>query len=93
MIRKPLHRAAAEDIAVKALTFLTEDEERLGHFMAVAGLSPDTLRAAARSPDFLAGILDYIVSEEALIVGFARQEALRPEEVMAARHVLSPVLE
>jgi hypothetical protein len=93
MIRKPLDRGAAEDIAVKALTFLAEDEERLGHFMAVAGLGVDTLRIAATSPDFLAGILDYIVSDEGLIVSFSDRAALRPEQVMAAKHVLSPVLE
>jgi hypothetical protein len=91
--QNPVNRASAEGIALKALGFLTANEERLARFLDVSGLRPETLRAAAASPDFLAGVLDYVVSDEELVVGFAAGEDLKPERVMAARYALSPVLD
>jgi Protein of unknown function (DUF3572) len=91
--QNPVNRASAEAIALRALGFLTSDEERLARFLDVSGLRPETVRGAAASPDFLAGVLDYIVSDDALIVDFAAEAALEPERVMAAKHALSPVLE
>jgi hypothetical protein len=93
MARKPLNRGAAEEIAVEAFTFLSEDENRLRRFLAVSGLRVDTLRAAAGSPNFLAGVLDYIVLDDELVTSLADRLSARPEDVAMARQVLSPVEE
>src|SRR5215208_6121069 len=47
-------------------------------------------RVAARSPGFFAGLMDYLVSDEELLVAFAGEIGADPESVMAARHLLSP---
>ena len=81
-------REQAEALAIKALGFLAADEELLGDFMGQAGLSPDSLRDAAKSRNFLNFVMDFICSNDTLIVNFASAEHIRPEAVMTARHHL-----
>jgi hypothetical protein len=85
-----MDRARAEAMAVEALAFLGRSPERLIRFLDVSGLRPDTLRAAAAEPAFFAGLMDYLVSDEELLLAFAGEIGARPESVMRARHLLSP---
>ncbi len=62
---------AAAELAIAALTFIAQEPERLGRFLALSGIGPESLREAAREPDFLLGVLDYVVADEALLVEFA----------------------
>ena len=87
--RKTLDRQAAEDIAVNALTLLTRDQERLARFLALTGLGPETIRAAAGSPDFLKAVLDHVAGHEDLLVGLADEMGTRPETIVEARRVLA----
>ena len=87
--RKTLDRPAAEDIAVKALTLLTRDQERLARFLALTGLGPETVRAAAGSPGFLRAVLDHVAGHEDLLVGLADEMGTRPETIVEARRVLA----
>lgn len=80
----------AERIALSAFSYITNDEDRLNRFLAISGLRVDTIRIAAESAGFFAGILDYIASDEALLVGFAEAQNIKPEEVMQAHWTLSP---
>jgi hypothetical protein len=81
----------AESIAAGAFSALARDEERLARFFELTGLRPETIRQAAASDGFLAAVLDYVASEEELLLAVAGALSIRPERVMAARHVLSPV--
>jgi hypothetical protein len=86
----PMDRARAEAIAIEALSFLARSPERLARFLDISGLRPDTLRTAAQSGGFFAGLMDYLVSDEELLVAFAGEIGARPESVMEARRLLSP---
>src|SRR5262249_36350748 len=55
-------QAGAGGLAVAALGFIAAEPERLGRFLALSGIGPDSIRAAAREPQFLAGVLDHITS-------------------------------
>ena len=77
-------------MAVAALGFIAGDGERLGRFLAITGIGPESIRAAAREPDFLLGVLDYLVSDESLLLAFARENGFEPEHVAHAREVLAP---
>ena len=70
-----------EALAVEALSFLASDEDRLGDFLAATGLTRDTLRHAAGEPGFLAGVLDHIGADEALLLAFASHQGVDPEQV------------
>ncbi len=88
--RNPLDRPAAEDLAIKALTFLSADPQRLAGFLALTGLKPETIRAAAGSPGFLAAVLDHVAGDETLLVGLADEIGTRPETIVEARRLLAP---
>lgn len=79
---------AAAQMAIEALGWLAADEERLERFLALSGLGPQNLRQAAAEPRFLTAILDYLASNEALLVDFARENAHSPEEVARAHAIL-----
>jgi hypothetical protein len=86
--RDSMRRDAAESLAVQALSFLAGEPERLARFLALTGIGPDRIRAAAATPDFLAGVLDHVASEDALVTAFAAEAGIKPEEVEKARRVL-----
>lgn len=80
----------AEFVAIQALSFLASDPERLGLFLTESGIGPQTLRTAATDPKFLAGVLDFIVRDDATVKAFADASQLTPEAVTNAREVLDP---
>ena len=86
--RDSMRREAAESLAVQALSFLAGEPERLARFLALTGIGPDRIRAAAATPGFLAGVLDHLASEDAQVTAFAAEAGIKPEAVEQARRVL-----
>jgi hypothetical protein len=80
----------AQTIALGAFTALSSHGGRLARFMNISGLTPESIRSAAGEPDFLAGILDYVASDESLLLELAREMDMKPEQIMEARSALSP---
>jgi Protein of unknown function (DUF3572) len=78
----------AMETAIEALAWLAADEARLERFLALSGLGPQNLRKAAAEPRFLTAILDYLASNEALLLDFARDSAQSPEDVARAHAAL-----
>lgn len=76
-------------MAAEALTYLADDLPRLERFMALSGLTLETLRAAAREPGFPGAILDYLASDEPLLLAFAAHVGHDPADVMRARDALT----
>ena len=81
-------KQAAESLAIQALAFIAADGERIGPFLAATGIGPDDIRAAAREPRFLAGVLDYLAADEALLVAFATDAGIDPFDIGVARNAL-----
>jgi len=82
-------QAAAEELAIAALSFIAAEPERLGRFLAMTGIGPDSIREAAREPRFLAGVLDHVAGDETLLRAFAAEHDVDPDTVMRAREVLA----
>jgi hypothetical protein len=82
---------AAEALAIQALTFNAQDAERLGRFLAVTGIGPAEIRAASNEPGFLGGVLDYLASDEPLLLDFAATTEVEPATIEKARAVLGGV--
>jgi Protein of unknown function (DUF3572) len=82
-------REAAQLLAIQALGFLAEEPERLGGFLALTGLGPDAVRAAAQEPGFLAGVLEHLCGDERLLVAFAASAGVDPAAVDRARMTLA----
>lgn len=79
---------AASALAVAALAFLAQEGDRLAGFLAATGLGPQSLRTAAHEPGFLLGVLEYITNDESLLLAFAAERDLDPQEVMRAQEAL-----
>jgi hypothetical protein len=86
--RPPLTQEAAESLAIQALAFIASDAERIGPFLAATGIGPEMIRAAARQPDFLGGVLDYMAGDDALLVAFSNETGRNPFDIPIARDVL-----
>ena len=82
-------REAAEALAIQALNFLATEPERLGRFLALSGLGPESIRAAATESGFLAGVLAHLGEDETLLVAFAAEAGIKPAEVDRAHTVLA----
>jgi hypothetical protein len=81
-------RRQAELLAIQALAFLAADQGRLNRFLMASGIAPQQLRRAAAEPEFLAGILDHLGGEEALLLAFAENAGIDPSDVARARRAL-----
>jgi len=89
----PYSQQTAEMLAVQALAFIAGDEDRLGGFLASTGVALESIRDAAREPDFLAGVLEHMLGDEKLLIAFADSAGIDPAEVARARRMLGNVWE
>ncbi|HVX98181.1 MAG TPA: DUF3572 domain-containing protein [Pseudorhodoplanes sp.] len=83
------NRREAEAVAIQALSFIAADSGRLGRFLASTGIGPQAIRQAARESGFLAGVLDYVVSDEQLLKSFAEEIQAAPRDIAAALTALA----
>jgi hypothetical protein len=91
--QSPPTEETAQILAIEALSFLAADPERLERFMALSGLSAENLRAAAATEGFFLAILDYIASDESLLISFAANAGHDPLTIIKAKDRLSPSIE
>ncbi len=88
----PKERAGqrASTLALAALGWLLQDGERAERYLDLTGMDPDTLRAGLGDPAVLASTLDFLANHEPDLIRAAEALAITPEELIAARHDLSP---
>jgi len=79
----------AEALALRAIAYIAADEKRLSRLMALAGIAPQDLRERLSSRQFLAGILEFVLGDEAMVIDFAATAGLPPESVARALAALS----
>jgi len=71
-------------LGIQALAFIAEEPQALARFLDSSGIAPEQLRAAAREPGFLAGVLEHILADENLLLAFAQSADIDPAEVARA---------
>lgn len=81
-------RDEAQSVAILALSYLTREPDRLDRFTGWTGLAIDDLAQAVANPDMLGGVLDYLLSDEKLLLEFAEDAGIAPEEPAKARQAL-----
>ena len=81
----------AESLGIQALGFLSNDSELLGRFLSLSGLEPGNIREVASEPSFLAAVLDFLLNDDSLILAFASNNAIDPQDVVAAKVKLDPM--
>lgn len=79
MKQTPISPQAAEELAIRALLFLSAESDRLERFVALSGMTVETLRENAQDRAILAGVLEYILSDDSLVLGLAADANVAPE--------------
>lgn len=82
------NQQAASVLGLQALSWIASDEALFGGFLAQAGTDAADVRARATDPVFLGFVLDFILQEDATVIGFAENIRVSPEEIVRARHNL-----
>lgn len=83
-----MDKAEAETIALHGLAYLVSDEGALRGFMAHTGATVHDLRDGAASPQFLAGVLDFLLEQDDRLLAFCEQADLPPDQAQRARAAL-----
>ena len=69
-------RQMAETLAAQALAWVAGDPENLNGFLTLSGLSPDELMQQAGDARTLGAVLDFILTEDRLVIGFCDAASL-----------------
>ncbi|MEM7690700.1 MAG: DUF3572 family protein [Pseudomonadota bacterium] len=80
----------AATLALAALGWLLEDDDRAARYLEMTGLDPDSLRAGLGDPGVLLSCLDFLANYEPDLLRAAEALAVAPEELIAARADLNP---
>jgi len=78
----------AEILALKGLAYLANSDGPLDRFMALSGAGADELRERAGEPEFLAAVMDFLLSDEELLVAFCEDASIDPRDMQMARMAL-----
>ncbi len=84
----PMNRDTAETIGLKALGFLAETPDGLSRLLDISGIDVATLRSRAAEPEVLGAVLDFLLTDDALVQDFCKGESLDVRDVHRARHAL-----
>jgi hypothetical protein len=86
---KVINSEAAETLALRALTFLLSEPERLSRFLSLTGIVPETVRAAVTSPEVQAATLEYLLFDESLLLTFCQEAGVDPAMIAPIHDVLA----
>jgi Protein of unknown function (DUF3572) len=84
-----LTESDAQDLAIRALSWLSAQEELWPGFLNASGVDMAGLRQAAAEPEFLAGVLGYLTQDDGWIAAFCDAEGYHYAAPMAARRALA----
>lgn len=81
-----MNKDIAETISYQAVAYILDDHKRLDHFMRETGLGINDFQNLENAPETLAGVLDFLLSYEDLLLDFCATNNLQPDIPMRARH-------
>ncbi|MGE4324884.1 MAG: DUF3572 domain-containing protein [Pseudodonghicola sp.] len=79
---------AAETLGLQALGWLVSNEELLPVFLGASGAGLDELKSRATDPVFLAGVLDFLMMDDAWVMAFCDSLGIPYDRLIKARAAL-----
>jgi hypothetical protein len=76
---------SAQIVALQALGWIAGQDELFARFLGQAGTDAATLRARAADPAVLGAVLDFLLSDEPVLLQFCADAGLPPQAPMQAR--------
>lgn len=83
-----MQQEIAETRALEVLGWLAASEDLLEVFLGATGIGLDELRNDAGAPDVLASVLDFVLMDDAWVVGCAKALDWPPETLAQIRAAL-----
>ena len=74
----------SEVLAIAILSWLASEPELLSRFLALTGVDPSDLRAAAGNRGFLAALVEFLMGHEPTLMAFCEATGTKPEQVVRA---------
>jgi Protein of unknown function (DUF3572) len=75
----------AETEALTMLVWLAGNEDAFTNFLASTGASVGDVTGRAAQPAFLASVVDFVMTEDAYVLGWAEMAGRKPETIMQIR--------
>ena len=88
----PIRETIADDpaaLALSALAWTLGEDARAQRFLALTGLEPADLRAAAEEPATLDAVLGFLEAHQPDLLACAAAMNIKPERLIAARERLN----
>lgn len=82
------HKEAAF-IAIKSLAYISQSPDEMAKFLNTTGIEPTDVIRLRENLQFLGGVLDFVSSDQSLLLAFCSHENFRPEQIENARAKLS----
>ncbi len=79
----------AEALALQVLAFVLADPKQISRFLALTGSTPDDLRTVASSRELQLATLDYLLSDEGLLLAFCQEAGIDPAIIAPAHRLLA----
>lgn len=76
-------------LALAALGWILEDQDRAARLLSLTGLKPDDLRAGLGNPAVLAAVVEFLANHEPDLIRCAEALAVTPEELVDAAKELA----
>ncbi len=81
--------AETEILALQALGWVLQDEDRAQRLLALTGLDPRELRSGLEDPAMLSSLLGFLANHEPDLVSCAESIGVPPEKLAAAAQYLN----
>lgn len=89
ILREPSSPVDPQALALGALGWLLESDDRAGRLLDLTGLTPERLRAGLGDPSVLGAVLDFIAAHEPDLVAAAHALGVAPGDLAAAAQRLA----
>lgn len=78
----------AERIGLEALAWIAGQDDLMGVFLGSSGASLDDVKLNAQSPEFIGSVLEFLLMDDAWVVGFCDHAGHAYDVPMRARMAL-----
>lgn len=75
-------------LALQVFVYIAGHEDYLLEFLQHSGVTPQTARRDLAQPEMMGAILDFLLANETVLVGFCKQEGIAPQEIWRHRGAL-----
>lgn len=83
-----MRRELAETLALQAFAWMAGQDDLMARFLDQSGAAPQDLATRVADPGFLGAVLDFLLTEDALVTGFCDACGFAYADPMQARALL-----